>query len=80
MAIKSKPCLICGKPFKPCATITDGLNWRRDFCSPECCQEHIRRKEAAKIVVVEPEVIVDEVSEEVVKPSRKSSKKEKTED
>lgn len=78
MAIPSKACLICGKSFKPCCTITNGLNWRRDFCSPECCQEYIRRKEAAKVVVPEIEEAVEE--EIIVKPGRKSSKKDKTED
>ncbi|MBQ2641135.1 MAG: hypothetical protein IJG15_03970 [Lachnospiraceae bacterium] len=80
MAIQKKPCLVCGRLFKPCSTITEGLNWRRSFCSPECCQEWMRRQTAPE---PEPEHIVEEAVEEqpveTVKPTRRVSRKEKDE-
>lgn len=70
MAVESKKCLICGTPFKPCSTITEGLNWRRLFCSPECCQEYVRRSVEPVAQQVEPEIATD-TEEVVVKPSKR---------
>lgn len=89
--IKKKPCLICGKYFKPCSTITSGLNWRRLFCSEECCREWMRRQnspmpvekqpeepvvqEVSEEIPVEEPVVVEETAQEVVKPARKTRRK-----
>ena len=71
-AIKKKPCLICGKPFKPCSTITAGLNWRRLFCSEECCKEWMRRQNTPlpenKDARPEEPVVAETVAEEPVVP------------
>ena len=95
MAVQKKRCLICGEFFKPCSTITAGLNWRRLFCSEKCCREWMRRQgtpvpeervESAQqvepVVAPEPEVAPESepvVEQEVVKPVS-SSRRKKTEE
>lgn len=95
-AIQKKRCLVCGEFFKPCSTITQGLNWRRLFCSPECCREWMNRQgspvpeERSEVVQPEepaaPEVIPESEPVAVEEPEQEivkpvsRSRKKKTEE
>lgn len=40
----TKPCKVCGKPFKPCTSETSGrYNWRRVACCPEHGAEYLNQ-------------------------------------
>ena len=92
MATPLKPCLICGRPFKPCSTYVNGVNWRRTFCSAECYKEWVRRNAVREVKHEEPApeapvevpeetpVVAEEAEPETVKPTRSKIRKKKAED
>ena len=61
MRVELKPCLECGKLFKPCATKIDGaVSYKRVWCSKECYLKAMTKPETPQQVQEQGSVFVEE--------------------
>lgn len=78
MAIGTKICKVCGKPYEACHTLRPNLNsefrWQDVACCPGHGQEYLRR-----ILISRGQLPQEEPAQAEAKPVKKTARKKKTE-